>query len=50
LIRNKKQNWVEHILRGDGIVTDVIERSKEKISRGRPETGVLHDLNVDSLS
>ena len=25
LIRNRKKNWIEHILRGDGIVKEVIE-------------------------
>ena len=49
LIRNRKKNWIGHILRGDGIVKEVIEgRMEGKQSRGRPRAGMLDDLVVVS--
>ena len=47
LIRNRKKNWIGHILRGDGIVKEVIEgRMEGKRSRGRPRAGMLDDMIV----
>ena len=49
MIRNRKKNWIGHILRGDGIVKEVIEgRMEGKRSRGRPRAGMLDDLVVVS--
>ena len=49
LIRNRKKNRIGHILRGDGIVKEVIEgRMEGKRSRGRPRAGMLDDLVVVS--
>ena len=49
LIRNRKKNWIGHILRGDGIVKEVIEgRMEGKRSRGRSIAGMLDDLVVVS--
>ena len=49
MIRNRKKNWIGHILRGDGIVKEVIEgRMEGKRSRGRPRTGMLDELVVVS--
>ena len=49
LIRNRKKNWIGHILRRDGIVKEVIEgRMEGKRSRGRPRAGMLDDLVVVS--
>src|SRR6188508_2225418 len=49
LIRNRKKNWIGHILRGDGIVKEVIEgRMEGKRSIGRPRAGMLDDLVVVS--
>lgn len=49
VIRNRKKNWIGHILRGEGLVREVIEgRMEGKRSRGRPRTGMLDDLIVKS--
>ena len=49
LIRNRKKNWIGHILRGDGIVKEVIEGRREgQRSIGRPRAGMLDDLVVVS--
>jgi len=49
LIRNRKKNWVGHILRGEGSLREVIEgRMEGKRGRGRPRKGMLDDLVVSS--
>ena len=49
LIRNRKKNWIGHILRGDGIVKEVIEgRIEGERTKGRQRAGMLGDLVVGS--
>src|SRR5271163_386611 len=43
--RKKKKNWIEHIMRGEGLLREVIEgRMEGKRGPGRPRIGVLDDL------
>ena len=45
LLRNRKKIWIGHVLRGEGLMRDVMEgRMEGKRSRGRPRTGMLDDL------
>jgi len=49
LIRNRKKNWVGHVLRGDGLLKEVMEgRMEGKRGRGRPRIGMLDELIVES--
>ena len=44
-IVNRKKNWIGHILRGDGLMKDVMEgRMEGKRVRGRRRKGMLDDL------
>ena len=44
-IRNRKKNWIGHILRTPGLMKDVIEgRMEGKRPRGRRRMGMLDDL------
>jgi hypothetical protein len=48
-LRNRKKNWIGHILRGDGLLKEVIEgRMEGKRIRGRPRLGMLDDLITHS--
>ena len=48
-LRMRKKSWVGHVLRGDGLLKDVIEgRMEGKRSRGRPRLGMLDDLITHS--
>ena len=41
----KAKNWIGHILRGDGLLRDVMEgRMMEKSPRGRPRAGMMDEL------
>ena len=45
VIRNRKKNWIGHILRTPGLMRGVIERRLEgKRPRGRKRTGMLDEL------
>ena len=47
-IVHRKKNWVGHVLRGDGLLRDVIEgRMEGKRGRGRKRKGMLDDLMKD---
>ena len=49
LIRNRKKNWVGHVLRGDLLLKEVMEgRMEGKRGRGRPRIGMLDELIVES--
>ena len=44
-IVKRKKNWIGHVLRGDGMMKDVIEGGIEgKRRKGRPRQGMLHEL------
>ena len=44
-LRNRKKSWIGHVLRGDGLLKEVIEgRMEGKRIRGRPRLGMLDDL------
>jgi len=44
-IVNRKNNWIGHILRGDGLLQYVIEgRMEEKRTRGRRKIGMIDEL------
>src|SRR5580693_5282858 len=45
----RKKNWIGHILRGEGLLKDVIEgRMKGKPPRGRKRIGMIDDLKEES--
>ncbi len=49
VLRNRKKKWIGHVLRGDGLLKEVIEgRMEGKRIRGRPRMGMLDDLITDS--
>ena len=49
MIRNRKKNWIGHVLRGDGLLREVMEgRMEGKRGRGRPRIGMLDELIVGS--
>jgi len=49
LVRNRKKKWVGHVLRGEGMLRDVIEgRMEGAKGRGKPRSGMLDDLIVRS--
>ena len=42
----RKKNWIGHILRGDGLIKEVIEgRMDGKRPRGRKRIGMLNELH-----
>src|SRR3989441_2504995 len=44
-IRQQQKNWIGHVLRGDGLLRDVMEgRVKEKKPLGKPRKGIVYDL------
>src|SRR5258708_4914598 len=44
-IYQRKKNWIGHMLRGDGLLRDVLEgRMLGKRPRGRPRRGMIDDL------
>ena len=48
-IKRTKKNWIGHVLRGDGLLKDVMEgRMEGKRPRGRPRMGMLEELKVES--
>ena len=49
VIRNRKKNWIGHVLRGEGLLREVMEgRMEGKRPRGRPRKGMLDELLVES--
>src|ERR1044071_8145793 len=50
-LRNRKKSWIGHVLRGDGLLKEVIEgRMEGKRIRGRPRLGMLDDLITHSYA
>lgn len=48
-LRNRKKCWIGHLLRGNGMLKEIIEgRMEGKRSRGRPRLGMLSDLITSS--
>ena len=48
-IYRRQKNWIGHILRGDGLLKDVMEgKMMGKRRRGRPRTGMMDELMEDS--
>jgi len=48
-IVRRKKNWIGHILRGEGLLKDVIEgRMEGKPPRGRKRIGMIDDLKEES--
>ena len=46
----KKKNWIGHVLRGNGLLRDVLEgRMLEKRPKGRPRIGMIDDLMEGSF-
>ena len=44
-IYTRHKNWIRHILRGDGLLRDVMEgRMMGKKPRGRPRAGMIDEL------
>ena len=44
-LRSRKKRWIGHVLRGDGLLKEVIEgRMEGSKPRGRPRLGMLDDL------
>ena len=44
-IGERKRNWIGHILRGDGLLTDVLEgRMFRGRPQGRPRMGMIEEL------
>ena len=44
-LRSRKKSWIGHVLRGDGLLKEVIEgRMEGSKPRGRPRLGMLDDL------
>ena len=49
VLRNRKKKWIGHVLRGDGLLKEVIDgRMEGKRGRGRPRLGMLDDLITHS--
>ena len=48
-ILKRKKGWIGHVLRGGGLLRDVIEgRMEGKRTRGRPRMGMIDELKGDS--
>jgi hypothetical protein len=49
MIVQRKKNWIGHVLRGDGLLREVIEGKMEgRRPRGRPRMGMLEELKEGS--
>jgi len=49
LIRSRKRKWIGHVIRGEGILKEVIEgRMEGKRTTGRPRKGMLDELIATS--
>ena len=50
-IRERKKNWIGHVLRGNGLLRDVLEgRMLGKRPKGRPRIGMIDDLMEGSFA
>ena len=50
-LRNRKKTWIGHVLRGDGLLKEVIEeRMQGKRIKGTPRIGMLDDLITHSYA
>lgn len=50
VIVQRKKNWIGHVLRGDGLMREVMEGKMEgKRPKGRPRIGMLEELLEDSF-
>ena len=49
VIIQRKKNWIGHVVRGDGLLREVIEVKMDgKRTRGRPRIGMLEELMKSS--
>ena len=49
ILRNRKKSWIGHVLRGKGLLKEVIEgRMEGRRVRGRPRLGMLDEIITDS--
>ena len=49
ILRNRKKSWIGHVLRGNGLLKEVIEgRMEGKRARGRPRLGMLDEIKMGS--
>ena len=49
-VYKRKKNWIGHVVRGDGLLRDVLEgRMMGKRVRGRPRIGMLDELMESSF-
>ena len=49
MLRKRKKTWIGHVLRGDGLLKEVLEgRMEGSKTRGRPRLGMLDDLITHS--
>ena len=49
ILRNRKKSWMVHVLRGNGLLKEVIEgRLERKRARGRPRLGMWDEIKVES--
>ena len=49
VIFKRKKNWIDHIVRGEGLLKDVLEgRMEGRRTRGRPRKGMIDDLKEGS--
>ena len=49
VLRNRKKTWIGYVIRGEGLIKEVIEgRMEGKRVRGRPRQGMLNDLIMHS--
>ena len=45
MITQRKKNWIGHVVKGDGLLREVIEgKTVGKRSRGRPRIGMPEEL------
>jgi len=48
VIRNRQKNWIGHVLKGEGLLREVMEgRMEGKRVRGRPRKEMLDELLVE---
>jgi hypothetical protein len=48
VIKRRKRRWIGHVLRGDGMLREVMEgRMNGERGRGRPRLGMLEEMKVD---
>ena len=51
VILERKKNWIGHVLRGDGLLKEVMEgRMEGRRPKGRPRIGMLEELKEGSYA